>query len=809
MRGLEQECFDGSGSCGRGTAQHWERFRNRGKNRLVYEGINARENRLVYEGINAREISSRKPDIWGYDRRVYNQATMFFFTNFPEDWKHESMWQTFRKYGRVLDIYSPFKKSRMGSRFGFVRFLDIRNECELEHQLEQIWVGEFKLWVNRPRFKGKESIKRSNQGHREKEGVRVQRTYVEVVKGKLESGAATKNGKQVKREKEHCGSQISNHGIQQWLQGRDLFGFGAKGFQFMLGVLSGSDDVSLETWSLANGLEDELSDAFLGGGSSKNSWNTTAEKKDGDDVEAEEEVRKEVETREERSHYRWKQDEGIQWAFRNAKPSGVPKPNESRKVSNERGMKEIMSKFSLGSHNRVASESVTDSGIENKNESLHRGAELYIAEKIWAFAREIGVGDYGNKTERGLKRLKSDHCPILMKNSTIDWGPKPFHFFDVWLDSPGCKELVDEVWSSTVISYWYGYRLKEKLKATKKALKLWSRNMVSKTDSNIKRCEGSITAIDLKGEAAPLSEEDVQLRRNSFVELWKHQKTKESMWCQKARKTWIKDGDANTKFFHRAMRDLIKGDVMGFANDFHKNGRLVKGVNSSFIALISKVNNPQKIEEFKPTFLIGVMYKVIAKLITNRISSILDSIIGESQMAFIRGRQMVDSIVIANETIDAAKRNKKASFVSNWTSRRHMIRLCGDNIEDANYLVLHCKVAFSVKSKCAQWWRFISVQPETCHEDFEQHKPPAKDPLVRAGWDVIWFSTRWSLWMARNAKSFKNQEYDVDRTFELVQLRAFIWIKGKTTRYSFSLHDCMLEPVLSLKDKRGKQHTSI
>ncbi|GLT46350.1 hypothetical protein SLA2020_201110 [Shorea laevis] len=60
-------------------------------------------------------------------------------------------------------------------------------------------------------------------------------------------------------------------------------------------------------------------------------------------------------------------------------------------------MKESLPKFYLGSHNQVTGESVTDNGIENMNEGLRRGMELCVAEKIWAFAQEIGVGDHGNE----------------------------------------------------------------------------------------------------------------------------------------------------------------------------------------------------------------------------------------------------------------------------------------------------------------------------------------------------------------------------------------------------------------------------
>ncbi|GLT87908.1 hypothetical protein SLE2022_059610 [Rubroshorea leprosula] len=74
----------------------------------------------------------------------------------------------------------------------------------------------------------------------------------------------------------------------------------------------------------------------------------------------------------------------------------------------------------------------------------------------------------------GLGRSVSDHCPLVLKNEKVDWGPKPFKFFDSWLEQLECKELIRKAWNSTVEDGRKGFRLKEKLKGTKKALKVWS-----------------------------------------------------------------------------------------------------------------------------------------------------------------------------------------------------------------------------------------------------------------------------------------------------------------------------------------------
>ncbi|GLT36780.1 hypothetical protein SLA2020_111360 [Shorea laevis] len=78
------------------------------------------------------------------------------------------------------------------------------------------------------------------------------------------------------------------------------------------------------------------------------------------------------------------------------KEKQVIKPDKRKRAAKEQGAKEKMPIFSPGLHNQVAGESVTDSGIEARNGCLCRDPEHCSAERIWAFAKKIGVGDRGN-----------------------------------------------------------------------------------------------------------------------------------------------------------------------------------------------------------------------------------------------------------------------------------------------------------------------------------------------------------------------------------------------------------------------------
>jgi hypothetical protein len=98
---------------------------------------------------------------------------------------------------------------------------------------------------------------------------------------------------------------------------------------------------------------------------------------------------------------------------------------------------------------------------------------------------------------------------------------------------------------------------------------------------------------------------------------------------------------------------------MRFIVEFHRNGKLTKGINSTFIALIPKVSSPQYLNDFRPISLVGCMYKVLAKVLVNRLRCVLSSVISDSQSAFVKGKQILDGILIANAAVDEAMRHKK------------------------------------------------------------------------------------------------------------------------------------------------------
>ncbi|GJW84440.1 RNA-directed DNA polymerase, eukaryota, reverse transcriptase zinc-binding domain protein [Tanacetum coccineum] len=86
----------------------------------------------------------------------------------------------------------------------------------------------------------------------------------------------------------------------------------------------------------------------------------------------------------------------------------------------------------------------------------------------------------------------------------------------------------------------------------------------------------------------------------------------------------------------------IQKDLYDFVNLFFASCVMPNGANSSFFTLIPKVNNPTLITDFRPISLIGIHYKIIAKILANRLSKVIDKIVSKEQSAFIAGRQILD-----------------------------------------------------------------------------------------------------------------------------------------------------------------------
>ncbi|GKB68276.1 nucleotide-binding alpha-beta plait domain-containing protein [Tanacetum coccineum] len=95
---------------------------------------------------------------WNADfaRATQDKTVTFFFTRFPDSWDEKALWELFRKYGSVMDVYLAVRRTKLGTRFGFVRFARVLNVEKFEKHLKGIIIGETKMVIS-PNTISKES----------------------------------------------------------------------------------------------------------------------------------------------------------------------------------------------------------------------------------------------------------------------------------------------------------------------------------------------------------------------------------------------------------------------------------------------------------------------------------------------------------------------------------------------------------------------------------------------------------------------------------------------------------------------------
>ncbi|XP_074305794.1 uncharacterized protein LOC141641015 [Silene latifolia] len=311
-----------------------------------------------------------------------------------------------------------------------------------------------------------------------------------------------------------------------------------------------------------------------------------------------------------------------------------------------------------------------------------------------------------------------DHCPCTMTlNPDVARNKTTFKYFNMWGKDPGFLKIIQDVWSIPLYGVKM-FQLAKRLKLLKKPLKALNSEAYAGIETSSKvallhlhRMQGQLQLDPTNLGFQQQVKEATDLYRDREGAL-------RSFLSQKAKAQWLSEGDDNTHYFHSVIKarrmhnrilgihdlegnnhttpsaiegaficyyksllgsnrrvtkvhkgtvqqgklffrdsfDVTGNDIIGAVQEFFSSGKMLKQINSTTLTLIPKKARPTTVADFRPIACCNVVYKIISKVICTRLATVLPDIISETQSAFIKGRDIVDNILICHDLVRLYKR---------------------------------------------------------------------------------------------------------------------------------------------------------
>ena len=111
--------------------------------------------------------------------------------------------------------------------------------------------------------------------------------------------------------------------------------------------------------------------------------------------------------------------------------------------------------------------------------------------------------------------------------------------------------------------------------------------------------------------------------------------------------------------FWQSSWEFVKEEIVDLFKEFYDQRSFAKSLNTTFLVLIPKKGGAEDLGDFWPISLLGGLYKLLAKVLANRLKKVLEKVVSVDQNAFVRGRQILDASLIANEVIDFWHKRKE------------------------------------------------------------------------------------------------------------------------------------------------------
>ncbi|XP_075080405.1 uncharacterized protein LOC142165916 [Nicotiana tabacum] len=244
----------------------------------------------------------------------------------------------------------------------------------------------------------------------------------------------------------------------------------------------------------------------------------------------------------------------------------------------------------------------------------------------------------------------------------------PFLFENIWLNVPGFGDNVKEWWTSYGVSGTPSFCLSKKLKLLKGDIIRWNKEVFGRVEVKKRELMHELEELE-KGEGTKELDESEKARLRRVAVANRRRNFIESSVVDRVRI----EGEEEVKgaivgFYDNLYKeelcwDTIKGELMEAIEYFHVNGVFKRSINASFITIVPKKEGASCIKDYMPISLVRSIYKIISKVLSNRLKKVLDVSVSSSQNAFVEGRQILDTTLVANELVDSKRKNREPGLL--------------------------------------------------------------------------------------------------------------------------------------------------
>jgi hypothetical protein len=166
--------------------------------------------------------------------------------------------------------------------------------------------------------------------------------------------------------------------------------------------------------------------------------------------------------------------------------------------------------------------------------------------------------------------------------------------------------------------------------------------------------------------------------------------------------------------FYQHFWHIIGIDVVNSTQHFFLHNYIMPNLNSNLLILIPKVPSADKLDNFRPIALANFQFKLITKILADRLGIIASRIISIHQRGFIPGRHIHDCIMTASEAVNLLHKKsyggnlalkidvRKAFDTVNWKFLVHVLHCFGFNQVFCDWIItiLHsAKISININGK--------------------------------------------------------------------------------------------------------------